>query len=439
MLCRKANFKLYRNATERAALERSLAAHCNVYNTVLQTSKLRFRAGLPAYNRSSVNEATKVVRNAHGWVKDATLAQSLQCTGERLVKAFDAFFRRVAAGETPGYPRFKSVQRYPGFGFKAEGQGYRLHRKADPRPGTKRGLRFGSVTLSGIGTLAMKGRSRFIGKPTSAEVIRKGADWYLSVTFEVEEAQVARTCAKQGSLAFDAGITDLLTTLKYHDGQAMFDTVANPRWLKSKLGDIVELQREVSRLEDAAKKVSGMAKGFPVNSQLRAAYARLRAVHKKLRNQRGDFYHKLSAWLVSRFGHVITEELSVASMQTDERKSSGLKRGVADAGWGGFLQMLRSKAEEAGAKYEEVPTRIIRPTRRCSGCGVLKRREAMPLAQRMYVCASCGFTLQRDRNACRNMMRWSFEGRWWGVDIEIGPGTGPETPSEEALAPAQVE
>jgi putative transposase len=437
MPSRKCNFKLYPNATERAGLERSLAAHCKVYNTLLETSKLRHKAGLPGFNRTSVNQATKAIRNAHGWIKDASLAQSLQVTGERLVKAFEAFFRRVEAGATPGYPRFKSVKRYPGFGFKAEGQGYRLHRKADPRRGTKGGLRYGSVTLSGIGNIAMKGRARFVGRPTSAEIIRKGDDWYLSVTFDVEEAMLARQCAGQGPFAFDVGISDLLTTLKYHDGAAVYDKVANPRWLKRKLSDIVELQREVSQLEQRAIARSGKTKGFPVDRQLRAAYARLRSVHKKVRNQRGDFYHKLSAWLVSRFGHIITEELSVASMQADEGKSSGLKRGVADAGWSGFLQMLRSKAEEASAKYEEVPTRIIKPTRRCSNCGGIKRREDMPLHQRMYMCAACGFTLERDRSACRNMMRWSLEGRWWAVDIEIGPGTGPETASEKALAPAQ--
>lgn len=295
------------------------------------------------------------------------------------------------------------------------------------------------MSLSGIGAIAMKGRARFAGEPTSAEVIRRGRDWYLSVTFDVEDEQLARPCAKQGPFAFDAGITDLLTTLKYHDGQAVYDTVSNPRWLKRRLNDIIALQREVSLLEEAAKKASGKTKGFPVGGQLKAVYVRLRSVHQKVRNQRDDFYHKLSAWLVSRFGHIITEELSVASMQTDDRKSSGLKRGVADAGWAGFLQMLRSKAEEAGAKYEEVPTRQVKPTRRCSGCGALKRREDMPLHPRMYACAACGFALERDRNACRNMMRWSFEGRWWGEDVEIGPGTGPETPSEEALAPAQVE
>jgi putative transposase len=168
----------------------------------------------------------------------------------------------------------------------------------------------------------------------------------------------------------------------------VYDTVSKPRWLKRRLSDIVELQREISPLEEAAKKASGKTKGFPVGGQLKAAYARLSSVHQKVRNQRDDLYHKLSAWLVSRFGHIITEELSVASIQTDDRKSSGLSCGVADDGWAGFLQMLRSKAEEAGAKYEEVPTRQVKPTRRCSGCGELNRREDIPLHQRMYACAA---------------------------------------------------
>lgn len=66
MPSRKCTFKLYPNATERAALERSLAAHCKVYNTLLETLRLRYKAGLHAFNRTSVNQATKVIRNTHG-------------------------------------------------------------------------------------------------------------------------------------------------------------------------------------------------------------------------------------------------------------------------------------------------------------------------------------------------------------------------------------
>ena len=428
MLSRKATFKMYPNATERQALERCVVAHCKVFNTLLEVSKLRYKAGLSAYNRASVCQDAQAVRNQLGWVKERTLANSLQVTGERLVKAFDAFFRRLAAGETPGYPRFKSARRYSGFGFKKQGEGYRLQRKVVATEGGP-AFRYGSVVLSGIGTIGLRGKARFDGRPTSAEVSRKGDDWYLSVTFEVTEEAVARPCLGLAPFVFDAGITDLLTTLKYDQGAAVFDTVANPRWLKARLAELVRLQREVSALEEVAKKSSGRLSGFAVNAQLGAAYTRLRRVHRKVRNQRTDFYEKLTTWMAQTFGHIITEELDVSSMLTQEGKGSGLKRGIADAAWAtGLLDKISRKAEEAGGKFEMVPTRLVKPTRRCSCCGLVKAKEDMPMSQRVFVCLGCGFTLQRDQNACKNMARYAFEGAWWPK--EIGAGTSPETPSQ---------
>lgn len=257
MPSRKVTFKLYPNATERSALERTLGAHCKGTNTLIEMSRLRYKAGLPAYNRTSVNQATKAIRNSQTHIQNATLAQSLQVTGERVVRAFQAFFDRVARGETPGYPRFKSERRFSGFGFKAEGEGYRLIRKAVTRDAGP-GYRYGAVALFGI----------------------------------------------------------------------------------------------------------------------------------------------------------VTEALSVSSMLTQPDKSSGLKRGVSDAAWASLLTMLTYKAEEAGTKFEQVPTTTIKPTRRCSGCGEVKTRDEMPLFQRRYSCA-CGFALPRDQNACRNMVRYAFEGAWW--------------------------
>jgi len=37
-------------------------------------------------------------------------------------KAFQAFFRRVRAGQTPGYPRFKGHNRFHSIGFKEYGK-----------------------------------------------------------------------------------------------------------------------------------------------------------------------------------------------------------------------------------------------------------------------------------------------------------------------------
>jgi len=70
-------------------------------------------------------------------------AQASQVTLKRLDLAFQHFFRRVRDGETPGYPRFKSIKRFPGWGFKTHGDGFTF------QPGA--GWKGGTVRLAGIG------------------------------------------------------------------------------------------------------------------------------------------------------------------------------------------------------------------------------------------------------------------------------------------------
>ncbi len=50
----------------------------------------------------------------------------LQVVAADCDKAFQAFFRRVKKGETPGYPRFKGWKRFHSFGFKEDGNGFRM-------------------------------------------------------------------------------------------------------------------------------------------------------------------------------------------------------------------------------------------------------------------------------------------------------------------------
>ncbi len=50
---------------------------------------------------------------------------SQQATLRRLDKAFAAFFRRVKAGDKPGYPRFRSGKRFDTVDFPKDGDGCR--------------------------------------------------------------------------------------------------------------------------------------------------------------------------------------------------------------------------------------------------------------------------------------------------------------------------
>lgn len=425
---RKITFRLYPNATQAAELVVWLALHCRVYNTLLEEHRRRYEAGEPGFNFTAMCRALTEWR---GYV--AALAglnaQSMQVTAKRVALAFDAFFRRLKAGDTPGYPRFKSVARFAGWGYKTYGDGWKLRRQL-----TANGLHYERLELTGIGALRLRGQGRFTGSPKTLEILHRGGKWYASVTFDVAPHQVMRAPGTEAG-AFDWGISTLLTIAKADD---TLEEVDNPRWLKRRLGALRALQRVVSAEEARAKAKLGLApdaplaKGqrLPLTARLKRLYAQVRALYGKIARQRQDFYHKLTALLVSRFAFLASEELAVAAMtRTPKPKpdpenpgkylpngaaaKAGLNRGILDAAPSMLLGMLRTKAAEAGSEFALANTRKVKPTQRCHRCGALVPKE---LAEREHHCA-CGCHCGRDENAARTLLRWMLEGDFWsGTD-----------------------
>ena len=423
-LQRKITFRLYPSTSQEALMEETLALHCRVYNALLEEHQRRFETKEPAFNFSSMCKALTEWRTRSDSLKSLN-AQSLQVTAKRVALAFDAFFRRVKAGEEPGYPRFKPIQRFAGWGYKTYGDGWKLHQQDG---------RHGQVRLSGIGLVPMRGQGRFSGTPKTSEVIHKSGKWYLSVTYTVSSEAIAH---KRGSevAAFDWGLTTLLTLAK---ADGTMSEVDNPRWLKARLAQIKTLQRVISEAETQAKALAGIAedepmkKGqrFPVTARLKRLYAQLRAIHAKVSRQRYDFYHQLTKRMVEQFAFLGTEELSVKNMTRRPKKKmdeagtalpngaaqkAGLNRSILDAAPSLLLGMLRTKAEEAGSVFAEANTRVVKPTQRCHRCGTLVKKD---LSERSHRC-SCGCACGRDENAAKTLLRWMLEGHSW-----FAPGTG---------------
>jgi len=430
---RKITYRLYSNATQLALLEEMLLLHCRVYNTLLEEHRRRFEAKEPTFCFSDMCQA---ITEWRGRVEalEAMNAQSLQVTARRAALAFSAFFRRVRKSETPGYPRFKSAYRYPGWGYKTHGDGWKLilNEKAH-----------GKVRISGVGTMPIRGKGRFRGVPKTAEVVCKGGKWYLSVTFRVPEEDVAREKGA-GMAAFDWGI-DTLLTLAREDG--VVEEVANPRWLKTMLGEIKTTAKAISTEESRIKeklgfKAEAVLKRSQRTAKLNRLYEQLRRIHGKVGRQRHDFYHKLTAMLVSRFGVIITEKLKIKNMSRKPKakpdpekpgaflpngagRKAGLNRGILDAAPGMLLSMLKTKAGEAASMLVEADTKRLKPTQRCHACGRIVPKE---LEERRHKCV-CGADLGRDENSARLMLRWGREGEFWlGTSQGFGVLRSPETP-----------
>ncbi|HBR26852.1 MAG TPA: hypothetical protein DD732_07455 [Rhizobiales bacterium] len=116
-----------------------------------------------------------------------------------------------------------------------------------------------------------------------------------------------------------------------------------------------------------------------------------------------DWLHQQSAALVNRADLIVVEDLNVKNMI----RHPTLARSIADASWSKFLDMLRYKAERAGAHLIRVDPRNT--SQRCSGCSELVPKS---LAVRTHACPNCGLVIDRDWNASLNILRAGMPAGW---------------------------
>src|SRR5436305_9912561 len=113
-------FRIYPTHKQVNRLEEWLDLCCEIYNAALDERKSAYRMAGVSFSyedQCAVLPGCKEVRPELGEVP----SQVLQDVLKRVDLAFDAFYRRVDAGPTPGYPSFKSQCRYESLTFKQYG------------------------------------------------------------------------------------------------------------------------------------------------------------------------------------------------------------------------------------------------------------------------------------------------------------------------------
>lgn len=210
---RKVTYRLYPSLAQKTKLENTLGVQQRLYNKALEQ-----RITLYKEEKTSLS-FYKQCRFLTEWRAsdpklEAVNAQSEQVTLKRLDLAFQAFFRRIKKGETPGFPRFKSYHRFPGWGYKSHGDGWRLVVKNGEHK---------FVQLSGIGKVPLRGKARTLGIPKTAEVLHKDGRWYFSVTLN---CMPSRQPGKK-AVGLDWGVENF-ATLAFPDQTTK--TIENPRF-----------------------------------------------------------------------------------------------------------------------------------------------------------------------------------------------------------------
>ncbi|HEX9413187.1 MAG TPA: transposase [Ktedonobacterales bacterium] len=374
LLCRK--IRLQVSAQDAAALEFMQGKCRGLYNWWV----LRLRDGerWPGWQAA---KASLQDSRAHDPELAFVYGKLLHEVYFRLDTAMAAFFRRVQAGDTPGFPRVRPRHAfftlcYPAMYVKVEGD--RLH------------LPTGGGGKSGI----VKRFPNLVAKLTEPApeqyrevAISRDARGNYFASFVAETPDEAPQ--EGGVLALDLGIKTLATGVNEQGRVYRIGGFKGHPWYNRQL-DTIRSKRD--RCQKPSRRYLHLSRVY-------------QRVAERKRHKHRDCLHKAAHLIAHRLveSTVVIGDLSQRQMVTKahQEKRRHLHRAVFnDSGLYSFTQMLEYKCWRFGKELHRFEERYT--SQDCSRCG---QRQPMPLWKRTYRCGTCELVMDRDENSAVNILQ----------------------------------
>jgi putative transposase len=374
-------FRLDPTVKQAQGLKRLMVLQCELYNAALEERRMTYEWLKRGISSNKVPSKLDQFRTLTGLCELRPEFEPFGvtvCRGTltRLDEAFHGFFRRVKAGQSPGYPRFRSASRWNSLSW-CDKSGWKLDE------GSRR------LYLQGVGHVKINLHRPLRGRPKTLTVRRRGRHLEAAVfCAEVPKAVLAPTGK---SIGIDLGVGVLVAT---SEGTLY----PNPRPRK-------ELAPVLSRAQHLR---SCHTRGSHRYRRATTVMARLK---EKEANRRTDTLHKLSRRLVDENDLIVFEKLKISNMSRSAKGTvespghniaakSSLNDAIMDSSWAKLIAMITYKAEDAGRKLVAVNPRYT--SQRCSACGHI---AAESRDREKFACVSCGHSEHADINAARNVLR----------------------------------
>ena len=372
----------HRAYTSRAGYERIttvIRESARLYNAALEEWRWAYRAGVSVSLYSQYRELTAIRAEDTFW--SSVSIQVARGVLRRADRARKAFYRRVKAGETPGYPRFKPGRRWHTVELanvttgmvKDRGNYYAIRVRGLPEIRLRKALTLPEDTPKGL-TITLRGRRLFV-----------------NLTYEVELAALP---ASDAAVGIDMGVSDRLA-------------LSNGETVRRR-------NKPNAKLRRAQRRLSGCKKGGHRWRKRRAILANQQH-RERIRNR--NECHRITTELVRRFGLLAVENLGIRNMTasatgtlenpgTNVRQKAGLNRSIIEQTWGLLRSQLAYKAEWAGREMVVVDPKLT--SQKCSDCGVVSAEHRQ---RKRYNCAECGMMEDADVNAAKNILHSALAGR----------------------------
>lgn len=274
-----------------------------------------------------------------------------------LEDAFTRFFKKAAA-----YPKFKKKGKC---------------RDSFTIDNTQFSLKGKHLKVPKLGQVRVKEIREVEGHILSLTISREADRWYASITARLE---IETPKPSQGTpVGVDLGIKTLVTA---SDGETKIEYHAP---------DTTKITKRIRR---AQRRLSRKQKGSNNRKKQQIRFARL---HRKQKDIRNDFIHKVTWSLARTKSMIVIEDLNVKGMV----KNHCLAQAISNAAFGEFKRQLEYKTVWYGSKLIKV-SRWFPSSKTCSVCGYIK--EDLTLNVREWICPQCGTHHERDFNAATNIL-----------------------------------
>lgn len=346
-------FRLYPTKAQAKEMQTHLWLSKNLWNDMLELTKQMYADFERFPSMNALNELAKT---------SSIYSQTSQDIFRRLKKAIGNMCAKRKKGLIAGFPRFKGMDRIKSITYPQSG--FSLNKK--------------KLKVTPFGEINIKKHREVEGKIKTLTLKKEADKWYAILT--VESIPPIPKENNGTAIGIDFG---LMTFAVLSNGE----NIRKPKHMNIYEDKLAHVQRRLSK-----KKLRSRNR--------KKAKLKVCKIHSKVADTRKDWLHKTANSLVSQYSCIALEDLNVQGIAEEHGK------GISDAGWSIFTNIISYKAEEAGCEVVFVNPKNT--SKDCSRCGICVQKE---LRERQHNCPSCGLSMDRDLNAAINILKRATDGQ----------------------------
>jgi len=367
MRVRAYRFRAYSSKTTARVLETQLEVACKLYNTLLHAEQEEYERNKHSMSRNDLRQLALDTRRQNPEFQ-VLYAQVAQQVADRFYEARQRFFDGLG-----NKPKVKKPYQYLSLVYPQHGWKLSNWREVGRGKNKKRRAR---LRLSKIGFFTLIIHRDLPLEQVSQVCVKLYPSGRIYVIFTVEEPETQEQTLDEPAkvVGVDLGIEKLATL---SDGRYL----ENPKPLERSLERVKTIQRALSR----KKFLSG--NWFKSKRRLAKEY-------EHVKNLRRDLFFKLGVLLAKDYDVLVLEDLDVQGLiQKGVTRTRRMR--LYDSSFLEIRALLEWEFRKRGKLVFPVPA--YNTSRECFFCG--RVNKDLTLADRVFVCPECGWTVDRDLNA----------------------------------------